>query len=112
MDAQKLRGSFAPTGCVSFENSRSKERCTKVRRIKERFFLAKLKAYPALVVPLVLGAMRKAQSASLAMDSRAFGAFKKRTWLEKPVIKVHDYLFLAGFIIFSFFAVYVNYFLL
>jgi energy-coupling factor transport system permease protein len=91
MDAQKLRGS------VSFEKGH---------------FLSKLKAYPALVVPLVLGAMRKAQSASVAMDSRAFGAFKKRTWLEKPVIKVHDYLFLAGFLVFSFFAVYVNYFLL
>ena len=91
MDAQKLRGS------ASFEKGH---------------FFAKLKAYPALVVPLVLGAMRKAQSASAAMDSRAFGAFKKRTWLEKPVIKAHDYLFLAGFLIFSFFAVYVNYFLI
>jgi energy-coupling factor transport system permease protein len=102
MDAQKLRGSVAPTGCVSFEKNRS----------KERHFFAKLKAYPSLVVPLVLGAMRKAQSASVAMDSRAFGAFKKRTWLEKPVIKVHDYLFLAGFLIFTFFAVFINYFLL
>jgi energy-coupling factor transport system permease protein len=102
MDAQKLRGSVAPTGCVSFGKSRS----------KERHFLEKLKAYPALVVPLVLGAMRKAQAASIAMDSRAFGAFKKRTWLEKPAIKVHDYLFLAGFFIFAFFAVYANYFLL
>jgi len=91
MDAQKLRGNS------SFE--------------KRRFF-AKLKAYPALVIPLVLGAMRKAQSASAAMDSRAFGAFKKRTWLEKPEIKAHDYIFLAGFFIFSFFAVFVNYFLL
>jgi energy-coupling factor transport system permease protein len=107
MDAQKLRGSIAPTGCASFEKGR-----TKVPRTKARNFFAKLKAYPALVVPLVLGAMRKAQSASLAMDSRAFGAFRKRTWLEKPVIKVHDYLFLAGFLIFSFFAVYANYFLL
>jgi len=90
MDAQKLRGS------ASFEKGH---------------FLKKLKAYPALVVPLVLGAMRKAQAAAAAMDSRAFGAFKKRTWLEKPVIKVHDYLFLAGFLFFSFFAVYANYFL-
>ena len=101
MDAQKLRGS------ASFEKGR-----TKVRRSKERRFFAKLKAYPALVIPLVLGAMRKAQSASAAMDSRAFGAFRKRTWLEKPVIKVHDYLFLAGFFIFSFFVLFANYFLL
>ena len=91
MDAQKLRGS------ASFEKGH---------------FFHKLKAYPALVVPLVLGAMRKAQASAAAMDSRAFGAFKKRTWLEKPVIKVHDYLFLAGFLIFSFFALFINYFLL
>jgi energy-coupling factor transport system permease protein len=102
MDAQKLRGNVAPTGCVSFEKSRS----------KGLHFFQKIKAYPALVIPLVLGAMRKAQAASAAMDSRAFGAFKKRTWLEKPAIKAHDYLFLAGFLIFSFFALYLNYFLL
>jgi energy-coupling factor transport system permease protein len=91
MDAQKLRGN------TSFEKGH---------------FFAKLKAYPALVVPLVLGAMSKAQSASAAMDSRAFGAFKRRTWLEKPVIKAYDYLFLAGFLIFSFFAVFANYYML
>jgi energy-coupling factor transport system permease protein len=71
-----------------------------------------IKAYPGLVVPLVLGAMRKAQSASAAMDSRAFGAFRTRTWLEKPVMKVHDYLSLAGFFVFSFLALFVNNFLL
>jgi len=91
MDAQKLRG------CRSFEKGR---------------FFSKLKAYPSLVVPLVLGAMRRAQAASVAMDSRAFGAFKTRTWLEKPVMKAHDYIFLAGFLIYSFFVVFVNYFLL
>jgi len=65
-----------------------------------------------MVVPLVLGAMRRAQAASVAMDSRAFGAFKTRTWLEKPVMKSHDYLFLAGFLVFSALALYGNYFLL
>jgi len=91
MEAQKLRGG----GYI--ENGR---------------FFTKLKAYPALVVPLVLGAMRKAQSASVSMDSRAFGAFKTRTWLEKPVMKAHDYLFLAVFLVFSALAIFVNYFLL
>jgi energy-coupling factor transport system permease protein len=91
MDAQRLRGCNYP---------------------EKGHFFAKLKAYPSLVVPLVLGAMRKAQTASAAMDSRAFGAYKKRTWLEKPVMKVYDYLFLAGLFIFSFFAVFVNFYLL
>lgn len=95
MDAQKLRGGNY------LENRRFFELCS----------FAKLKTYPGLVVPLVLGAMRKAQAASVAMDSRAFGAFKTRTWLEKPVMKVHDYLSVAGFLIFSFLAIFVNYFL-
>jgi energy-coupling factor transport system permease protein len=90
MDAQKLRGS----------------------NVFEGRFFAKLKAYPALAVPLVLGAMRKAQAASAAMDSRAFGAFKTRTWLEKPVMKAHDYLFFMGITAFSFIALFINYFLL
>jgi len=91
MEAQKLRGGNY------LENGR---------------FISKIKAYPSLVVPLVLGAMRKAQYASVAMDSRAFGAFKTRTWLEKPVMKVHDYLFLAGVFVFSVLALFGNYFLL
>jgi len=91
MDAQKLRGG------KDFENGH---------------FFAQLKAYPSLVVPLVLGAMRKAQAASEAMDSRAFGAFKTRTWVEKPVMKTRDYLFLAGFIVFSFLALFADYCLL
>ena len=80
MDAQKLRGT---------------------RSFEEGSFIRKMKAYPTLVVPLVLGAMRKAQSASVAMDSRAFGVYKTRTWLEKPVMRVLDYFFLVlGFIVF------------
>ncbi|MDR0323436.1 MAG: energy-coupling factor transporter transmembrane protein EcfT [Treponema sp.] len=69
MDAQKLRG---------------------MRSFDKGFLLTKLKAYSGLALPLVLGAMRKAQSSSVAMDSRAFGVYKTRTWLEKPEIKLRD----------------------
>ena len=79
MDAQKLRG----------------------MRFWEGSFFAKLKAYPGLVVPLVLGAMRRAQLASVAMDSRAFGVYKTRTWLERPSMKMRDYLSIIVCIIFS-----------
>ena len=71
-----------------------------MRSFEESSFPKKLKALTALVVPLVLSAMRKAQSASVAMDCRAFGAFKTRSWLEKPVMKKSDYLVLAGGIVF------------
>jgi energy-coupling factor transport system permease protein len=59
MDAQKMRGFSV------FEEGR---------------FRDKMKAYPALVVPLVIGAMRRAQAMGVAMDARAFGARKERTY--------------------------------
>jgi energy-coupling factor transport system permease protein len=88
MDAQKLRG---------------------MSLFERRSFLAKMKAYPRLVVPLVLGAMRKAQVSSAAMDSRAFGVYKTRTWLDKPAMKVHDYLCLVICIVFFVFVLAINF---
>jgi len=89
MDAQKLRGT------CSFERGSS--------------FVAKMKAYPGLVVPLVLGAMRKAKSASVAMDSRAFGVYKTRTWLENPQMLVYDFIFIASFVVFAAGILFLNY---
>jgi len=60
-----------------------------------------IKAYPSLAVPLVLGAMRKAQSVSVAMDSRAFGAYNTRTWLDKPEMKTCDFVSIAVCVFFS-----------
>jgi len=89
MDAQKLRG------MRSFERGSS--------------FFAKMKAYPGLVVPLVLGAMRKAKNASVAMDSRAFGVYKTRTWLEKPRMKIYDFIFIVLCVLFVSCILYLNY---
>jgi len=44
--------------------------------------LDKLRAYPALAVPLLMIALRKAQVVGIAMDARAFGAYRTRTSLE------------------------------
>jgi energy-coupling factor transport system permease protein len=90
MDAQRLRG------MRSFEPRSS--------------FFAKMKAYPGLVVPLVLGAMRKAKSSSVAMDSRAFGVYKTRTWLEKPRMKVYDFIFIAFSLVFTAGILFFNFF--
>jgi energy-coupling factor transport system permease protein len=89
MDAQKLRGAR------SFERSSP--------------FFAKMKAYPGLVVPLVLGAMRKAKLSSAAMDSRAFGVYRTRTWLEKPRMKVYDFIFIVFSVVFTAGVLYLNY---
>jgi len=87
MDAQKLRGV----------------------RFKEGSNLAKMKAYPGLAVPLVLGAMRKAGSSSAAMDSRAFGVYKTRSWLDKPQMKVYDFIFISACVVFTAGILYLNY---
>jgi len=81
MDAQKLRGLNV------FENRRAG--------------LGKVKAYAEICLPLVLGAMRKAQISAAAMDSRAFGVHNTRTWLSKPKMKHGDYLFILGCCIFA-----------
>jgi energy-coupling factor transport system permease protein len=88
MDAQKLRGA---------------------RVFEKRPSFGKLKAYPGLVVPLVLGAMRKAKSSSVAMDSRAFGVYKTRTWLDKPRMKVYDFIFIALCVVYVTGILYLNY---
>ncbi len=62
MDAQKLRGSMV------FEEGK---------------MMDKIKAYPALVVPMVIGAMKKAMLIGVAMDARAFGCDKTRTYVQE-----------------------------
>ncbi|MDC7240303.1 MAG: energy-coupling factor transporter transmembrane component T, partial [Spirochaetales bacterium] len=47
---------------------------------EEGRFREKMKAFPALVVTLVIGAMRRAQAMGVAMDARGFGAGKSRTY--------------------------------
>ena len=91
MDAQKLRG------CKSFE---------------EGGFWAKLKAYPALAVPLIIAAMRKSQSMAYAMDSRGFGAHPKRTWLEPIKFSSLDFWAGAASVVFCAVALVINFSLL
>jgi energy-coupling factor transport system permease protein len=64
-------------------------------------FLDKLKAYPALVTPLVIGAMRRAQAMAVAMDSRAFGASKARTYIEDIHLRPTDWIFIILTLIYS-----------
>lgn len=48
-----------------------------------------------LAVPLVVGAMRKAQMMGVSMDSRAFGCTKTRTYREDITFARSDFVFLA-----------------
>ena len=88
MDAQKLRG---------------------MRSFEEGSFFSRIKAYRGIVIPLMLGAMRKAQLAGIAMDSRAFGIYNKRTWIDWPVMKKRDYITVAACVIYSAVILFFNF---
>ena len=88
MDAQKLRG------MKSFEKGP---------------VFSRIRAYTGLLIPLMLNAMRKAQISSIAMDARAFGIYKTRTWIDKPEIRKNDYIFILFSIFIFAFIVCLNY---
>jgi energy-coupling factor transporter transmembrane protein EcfT len=68
-----------------------------------------IKSHINLLVPLMLSAMRKAQMSSVVMDSRAFGVYKTRTWLEKPKMKSLDFFFIAGSVVFFVIMMFINF---
>jgi energy-coupling factor transport system permease protein len=80
VDAQKLRA------MQTFEKGKMRD---------------KLRSYPALVTPLVIGAMRRAQAMAIAMDSRAFGAFKTRTYIEDIELGSTDWIFMLCVVLYS-----------
>ena len=71
----------------------------------------KLKAYPALIVPLIIGAMRRAQAMGVAMDARSFAARKSRTyiheisWTKRDTVGIFVIIFfLVGMVLCNFWA--------
>lgn len=48
--------------------------------------LSRLRLYRSLLVPLLVSGIRRAQALSIAMDSRGFGAFDKRTILREVTV--------------------------
>lgn len=88
MDAQKMRG------LTVFEKGK---------------LIDKFKAYPVLVVPLIIGAMRRAQLMGVAMDARAFGASKTKTFIEDIKLNGFDILALVVILIFCGIAIWANF---
>ena len=58
---------------------------------------AKVKGWVSLVVPLVIGAMRRAQQMGVAMDTRAFGAYPTRTCISDLKMQKSDWAFAVMF---------------
>jgi len=57
--------------------------------------LQKMKAYPTLVVPLVIGTMRRANQMGIAMDARSFASSKSRTYLLDTHMRNSDWVAMA-----------------
>jgi energy-coupling factor transport system permease protein len=55
----------------------------------------KMTAYPQIVTPLVIGAMRRAQLVAVAMDSRAFGSGHKRSYIQDINLNAMDWIFMS-----------------
>jgi energy-coupling factor transport system permease protein len=90
MDAQKMRG---------------------LRVFEQGKMIDKFKAYPALVVPLVIGAMRRAQLMGVAMDARAFGASKTKTFINDIKLRPVDSIALVIVLVFCGIALTANFLL-
>ena len=88
MDAQKMRG------MTVFEEGKLRE---------------KIKGWTTLIVPLVIGAMRRSQQMGVAMDTRAFGASKKRTYIEELKTRPSDWIALAVSILIAAGLLFCNY---
>jgi energy-coupling factor transport system permease protein len=72
-------------------------------------FLKRIRNYIPILIPLIVGAIRRSLELAEAMESRAFGAQKKRTNLYKLQLKRSDYLtFFISFVILSL-ALYIRY---
>jgi len=72
-------------------------------------FLKRIRNYIPILIPLIVGAIRRSLELAEAMESRAFGAKKKRTNLYRLQLKRSDYItFLISFIILSL-AIYIRY---
>ncbi len=73
-------------------------------------FLQKIKNYIPVLVPLIVSSFRRAELVADAMESRAFGATKKRTSLYTLRLGDADYVFLC-IVVASFEALFVSSFL-
>jgi len=70
-------------------------------------FLKRVRNYIPILIPLIVGAIRRSLELAEAMESRAWGASEKRTNLYVLKLKKGDYLLAFSSVIMLIFAVYV-----
>ncbi|UCZ52221.1 energy-coupling factor transporter transmembrane protein EcfT [Bacillus shivajii] len=98
---------FLPTFKHELEILRQAHRIRGVGRargIKEKVY--QIRRY---AIPLLANAIRKAERVAIAMESKGFTGSTDRTHYYKLTVKKRDWVFLSGFVIVLFGAVYVSY---
>ena len=70
--------------------------------IDEMNFLKRAtRGYAPLFIPLILLVLRKASTMDLAIEARAFGASRKRTYINEPKFTTNDIIFISFMLIIS-----------
>ncbi len=70
-------------------------------------FLKRVRNYIPILIPLIVGAIRRSLELAEAMESRAWGASEKRTNLYVLKLRKGDYILAVGSILMLIFAIYV-----
>jgi len=68
-------------------------------RLKKTGLRGRASAYISVVIPVVAGAIRRAEQLSIAMEARGFRAFPKRTSMRSLRMRPADWVYLAVFCI-------------
>lgn len=66
-------------------------------RLKKAGLTAQARAYISIVVPVVAGAIRRAEQLSIAMEARGFRAFPRRTYLRRLHMRAADRTYCVAF---------------
>lgn len=78
--------------------------------LEAKGFREKIKAWLPLLIPLFLLSFEKAESMSLATETRALGASAKRTYLYEITMRKNDWLFFMIFCIIASVLLYLLFF--
>lgn len=74
-------------------------------------FIKRVRKYIPILIPLIVGAIRRSLELAEAMESRAWGASEKRTNLYVLKMKTADYSLALGSVLMLIFTIYVRLFL-
>ncbi len=71
--------------------------------------LTRMRKMTSVLIPLIVASLKTAHELSIALESRAFGASKKRTFLRDLEMKPRDYAVLALLLVGFSLALYARY---